>query len=107
MTKYKVVISEAAEMDLNAIAEYYVVALQNLDGAVKLIGSLKEAVLSLAEMPERHQLVSDGYLATKGIRMFPVQKYLVFYTVNKPTCTVNIVRVLYEKRDWEVLLKYN
>ena len=74
MTEYKVGISKAAETDMEKIAEYYAVDLQNPDGALKLIGSIKNAVLSLSEMPQRHQLVNDVYLAAKGMRMFPIQK---------------------------------
>lgn len=107
MIKYKVGISKAAEEDIDKIAEYYAVDLQNPEGALKLISILKDAVLSLSEMPQRHQLVFDEYLAIQGIRMFPVQKYLVFYTVNSTDCIVNIVRVLYEKREWEPLLKHS
>lgn len=105
MAEYEVSISKAAGMDVEKIAEYYAFSLQNPEEALKLIGSIKKAVMSL-EMPERHQVVADGYLAAKGIRMFPIQKYLIFYTVNKTECTVNIVRVLYEKREWEFLLRH-
>lgn len=106
MEKYEVSISKAAGMDVEKIAEYYAFSLQNPEGALKLIDSIKKVVMSLSEMPERHQAAADGSLAAKGIRMFPIQKYLIFYTVNKADCTVNIVRVLYEKREWELLLRH-
>ena len=66
---------------------------------------MKSAIVSLQAMPERHGLVSDKYLAAKGIRMLPVGHYLIFYTVNKAAKEVGIVRVLYGKRDWESLLQ--
>lgn len=105
MAEYEVVISRAAETDISEISEYYAFDLQNPDKASELIGSIKKAVMSLSEMPERHQTVSDEYLALKGIRMFSAEKYLIFYTVNRTDCIVNIVRVLYEKREWMFLLR--
>jgi hypothetical protein len=43
------------------------------------------------------------YLAAKGISKLPTDNYLIFYTVNKSTTTVNIVRVLHGKRDGDVV----
>ena len=44
-------------------------------------------------------------MAFKGIRLLPIDNYLVFYTVNKAAEMVGIVRMLYGRREWETLLK--
>lgn len=105
MSEYKVMISEVADADLEEIADYIAVNLQEPATALKQIGRIKDAMMSLRTMPERHGVVSDKYLASRGIRLLPVDNYLVFYTVNKATATVGIVRVLYGRREWENLLK--
>jgi len=104
MKKYSLVIAEAAEADLNRIADYIFYELKEPATALKQMERIKEAMLALEEMPERQTLVQDQYLAAQGIRKLPVDNYLIFYSVNKSTNTINIVRVLYGKRDWESIL---
>ena len=98
-------ISEAAGEDLEKIADYIAVNLQEPAIALKQIGRIKDAMMSLRTMPERHGVVSDKYLASKGIRLLPIDNYLAFYTLNKKAAMVAIVRVLYGRREWETLLR--
>ena len=105
MDEYKVMISEAADADIEEIADYIAVNLQEPAIALKQIGRIKDAMMSLRTMPERHGVVSDKYLSSKGVRLLPADNYLVFYTVNKTAAAISIVRVLYGRREWEALLK--
>ncbi|MCX7843064.1 MAG: type II toxin-antitoxin system RelE/ParE family toxin [Clostridia bacterium] len=104
MIKYNLVIAEAAEADLNEIADYISYELKEPTTALKQLARIQEAMATLEELPERHSLVQDKYLAAKGIRKLPIDNYLLFYTVNKSANTVNIVRVLHGRRDWESIL---
>ncbi len=104
MKRYNLVIAEAAEEDLDGIADYISYALKEPTTALKQLARIEEAMASLEEPPERHSLVQDRYLAAKGIRKLPMDNYLIFYTVNKSTNTINIVRVLHGRRDWESIL---
>ena len=38
------------------------------------------------------------------IRSIPVKNYLIFYLIDDATKTVNVLRVLYSRRDWTNLL---
>lgn len=104
MLRYNLVIAEAAEADLDGIADYISYELKEPTTALKQLARIQEAMATLEELPERHSLVQDKYLAAKGIRKLPIDNYLIFYTVNKSTNTVNIVRVLHGRRDWESIL---
>lgn len=104
MSTYTLKLAEAAVGDLEGIANYIAVELQEPGAALGQIGRIKEAVLTLQEMPERHSLVADKQLAEKGIRKFLVDNYLVFYTVDNAKQVVNIVRILYGRRKWENIL---
>lgn len=104
MKKYNPVITKAAEADLDGIADYISYELREPVTALKQLARIEEAMMTLEELPERHGLVQDKYLAAKGIRKLPVDHYLIFYTVNKSAYTVNIVRILYGKREWENIL---
>ena len=104
MNEYELRISEAAEKDVEEIADYISLTLQEPVAAKKQITRIKDAVVSLSFMPERHSLVSEEYLASRGIRKILIDKYLIFYTVDNAKQIVNIVRVLYGRREWESLL---
>jgi len=102
--EYNLVISEAAEADLDGIADYISYELKEPITALKQLERIQEAMATLEELPECHSLVQDKYLAAKGIRKLPIDNYLIFYTVNKSTNTVSIVRILHGRRDWESIL---
>ena len=104
MDDYKLMISAAAESDIEGIADYIAVNLREPGIALKQVGRIKDAIVFLREMPERHHVVTDKYLSSKGIRMLTVDNYIIFYVVNKEAGTVSIVRVLYAKREWQTLL---
>ena len=105
MSTYQIRITKAASADLEKIAHYIAINLQEPITALKQINRIKAAIISLQAMPERHNIVADKYLAAKGIRIMPIDNYLIFYIADKTAATVNIIRVLYNKREWEVLLK--
>lgn len=102
--KYEIEITALAQADLKGIAAYISQELQEPETARKLIGRLRKAVFSLEELPKRHAIVSDEYLAAKGVRCILQDQYLIFYVVDEPRQLVQILRVLYARRDWKQLL---
>ena len=96
--------TKPAADDLLEIAEYIGGELREPANANKLVGEIKKAVMSLAQMPTRHAPVADDRLAAQNIRMLMVGKYIVFYIVSEEDGTVTVVRILYSKRNWEYLL---
>ncbi|HWQ72108.1 MAG TPA: type II toxin-antitoxin system RelE/ParE family toxin [Desulfitobacteriaceae bacterium] len=104
MKRYNLAIAEAAEADLEEIADYISHELKEPETALKQLTRIEEAMTTLEELPERYSLVQDKYLAAKGIRKLPIDNYLIFYNINKSINTINIARVLHERRDWESIL---
>jgi addiction module RelE/StbE family toxin len=104
MKQYKVLMTEPAADDLQAIAKYISGELLEPVIAKKLVGKIKEAVMSLDKLPVRHALVADERLAVQGIRMLIVENYIVFYVISEIDETVTVVRILYGGRDWKCLL---
>ncbi|MEI6521798.1 MAG: type II toxin-antitoxin system RelE/ParE family toxin [bacterium] len=104
MKRYHILITEPAAEDLHKIADYIAKELLEPDTAIKLITKIKDAVMSLVEMPTRNMTVSDELLAAQGIRRLIVDNYIVFYVVTENDNTVTIIRVLYGKRQWNSLL---
>ncbi len=100
MEKYKIIIYPIAQNDLMEIVDY----LNTLspDTAMKYYDLLVGQIGSLAELPERCPLVKDTQLRLKGYRTLLVKNYIVFYVVNEST--VEIRRILYNRRQYDVLL---
>lgn len=105
MEHYKLTVYETAKADMRDAVTYVSKTLREPETARSLLQRFRETVLSLALMPERFGLVSDRYLAALGLRMAPVGNYLIFYTVDISTRRVDVVRVLYGRRDWMQILK--
>lgn len=102
--EYSVVVARQAKSDMSEINAYITDELYNPEAALKLLDEIYDQAISLKHMPKMFALVSDERLALLGIRSIPVKNYLVFYTVDDTTRVVNIVRVLYFRRDWTNLL---
>jgi toxin ParE1/3/4 len=62
--------------------------------------SIREQILTLEQFPERYSLVELVSYAAKGIRKMPIENYTVFYLIHRKTCTVHVIRVLYNRRQW-------
>lgn len=75
---YKTIIAEPAELDIATAVQYIAKELQNPVAANKLLDDIESAVASLENMPKRHGLVRNEYLARLGFRFFMVHNYLFF-----------------------------
>jgi addiction module RelE/StbE family toxin len=104
MNRYSVEISDPARQDIVDIVRYISAELNAQKAAQKMFDRLYEGMKNLENNPKRHTLVRDERLASKDYRTLPVKNYLVFYTVEEQTQSVNIIRVLYARRDWTALL---
>ena len=102
--EYRVIVTKPARTDIVSIGRYIAKELHAPESAAALVADIYNEAAGLKHMPKRHALVSDERLAHLGIRLIPIKNYLIFYTVDDALQTVNIVRVLYFRRDWANLL---
>lgn len=102
MGRFSIAISDIAERDLRDIYRYITAELKA--PASNTMDAIEEAMHSLCGMPNRNALVRDEYLAAMGYRREIVKNYSVFYRVDEKQGMVNILRVLYNRRDWQHLL---
>lgn len=101
---WNIVYTEQAECDLRDIFEYIAFNLLVLDTAKKQTRRIMDAILSLEEMPMRHSLYDKDPWYTKGLRLLPIDNYLVFYLPIESEKAVVIIRIMYEGRDINHLL---
>lgn len=96
---YDVRISAQAEEDLRSIYAYIARELQSPQNALGQLLRLEKSISGLDEMPLRYRAYKKEPWHSRGLRIMPVDNYLVFYIPDLETQTVNIVRVMYGGRD--------
>ena len=104
MKKYKVIIEVPAEFDLREAMRYITKTLKEPATASRIYRSIKDKILRLDQMPLRFPLVRDKALAARGLHWMPAENYSVFYVVDENESTVNVLRILYSRREWQTLL---
>ena len=102
---YQVHITKTAEHDIAKAADYIEFVLKNPQAADHLLDVATEKIGELTQMPEKLRLVDDPVLAVWGIRFIRVNNYLAFYTIDEDKKVVIIVRFLYQKSNWNTILR--
>lgn len=96
---YEVIVTDQANADLRGIYEYIAFELLSPDNAAGQLDRLEEHILGLEEFPEKFRSYEREPWNGRGLRVMPVDNYLVFYIPNKDTGVVTGIRVMYAGRD--------
>lgn len=97
--RYRVNITEEAEKDLRAIADFYTDTFSSKEFARKYIHFIEDGIHSLEQFPQRHQVRSFKNKTLNNIRMLPLKSYNIVYTVNTKRREVTVLRILYYRVD--------
>ncbi len=103
--KFEVELSEKADRDLRNIFFYIAIDLCVPDTAEKQLKRLWDAMRSLDELPERYRRYEDEPWHSRGMRVLPVDNYVVLYIPDLDEKIVRIVSVMYSGRDINEQLK--
>lgn len=102
--KYKVLITDIAKEDIKEKKKYILRNFKYREYAEHFSRKMKKAVQELDTLP-------DGY-GTTGFRyrgydiyLKAYKNYLLFYTVDKSTDTVTVLRILQDGMDWENIIR--
>ncbi|MBQ1207907.1 MAG: type II toxin-antitoxin system RelE/ParE family toxin [Lachnospiraceae bacterium] len=98
---YEIEISLQAERDLRDIYEYIAFVLLAPENAIGQLRRLEKGILSLKEYPMRHRKYEKEPWKNRGLRVLPVDNYVLFYIANERLKKVSIVRVMYSGRNIE------
>ena len=96
---YRVELSAEGNDDLRKIYEYIAFELDMSDSAKAQIRRLEERIYALETMPERYRRYEKEPWRTRGLRLMPVDNYVVFYIPNDERRVVNVVRIIYGGRN--------
>lgn len=104
MIQYKIEFSEDARKDLLDIYSYIKYNLEEPNIAENLIQKIKEEIYKLVETANIYAIIDDEIIRKLEIRKILVDNYIVFYKVAKDDKIVQIVRIMYARRNWLNLL---
>ena len=102
---YSVNITDLAEEDILATVKYISNALKNPIVANNLLDEIEKHEKKLEEMPNIYPFVNDEYLSQKGIKYVIIKNYLMFFTIDEKNKIVNVIRFLYGRMNWQIILK--
>ena len=102
---YEVETTDQAETDLRDIYEYIAFELLAPDHASGQLDRLEAHIEGLGEFPEKFRRYDKEPWHGRGMRVMPVDNYLVFYIPDVETALVTIIRVMYAGRDVDAQLQ--
>lgn len=96
---YKIEITKQAKEDLRGIYEYIALTLLTPENAARQIHRLEKSIKSLNQMPMRFRAYEIEPWRSRGVRIMPVDNFVVLYIPNEEMGIVNVFRVMYGGRN--------
>lgn len=100
-----IVITEPAGYDLLDVEYDIGVRLCNPQAATRIVNGILQTIRELEQFPEQHPYVNDDLLKKLFLRMTWFDNYNIFYYYDKNTEIIHIIRILYNRADWQNILK--
>lgn len=104
MNKYEIEFSKEARKDLKDIVRYIKYNLQEPNIALKFANKIKNNIEKLSENPNIYSIIDDKFLKKFELRKMIVDNYIIFYKIDDKQNKVQIVRIMYGRRNWIKLL---
>lgn len=96
---YRIEYSDIAKYDLYWIIIYLSRYPDGHEIAKRKIEKIKKVIRNLEMFPKLYQIGVNEICRKYGIRMIPVEKYLVYYMINEEKAIVTIIRIISEKQN--------
>ncbi len=104
--KYCIVFTMTAESDIDETIEYIASDLSNPEAASAFVDELQEKLEETSQTPKSGKVVENEFLKRDDVRRFLVGHFIVYYIIDESVGDIVILRVVYEKRDQDNILKY-
>lgn len=96
---YKVKVTRQALEQMQEITHYIAHELCTPDAAYTLLEEMENTINSLSDMPVRMSLVDEEPWRTEGVRKALVKNFIIYFWVDDENAKVQVIAVIYEKRD--------
>ena len=101
---YRLIITELAHEDLDAITSYIAVQLANPMAAARFLDEIERCYGFLQSTPEMYELCRDPSLSAKGYRKTVIGNYILVYQIDKAAKSVIINRFFYGGMNYATLI---
>lgn len=91
--------------DIQEIYDYIALELKSTINAEHTISKIRNEIESLGSSPASFRLYPNEPWHSRGLRFMPVGNYIVFYIADEDKKEVNVLRVLYGRRDFTKIWK--
>ena len=99
MEQHVIRVTAQARQHLRLIRDYIAIDLRQPEIAKKLLELLQKEISTLSYMPYRVKLIEEMPWRDMGFRKIRVKNYYIYFWVNDDTREVNIIAVIYVRRD--------
>lgn len=99
MDNYPILYTNNAIKDLRDIYDYISIDLKSPDVAAVQIKRILNEIRSLSLFPKMFKTVEWEPWSNSGMHQMPVDNFIVFYIADDIKMSVQIIRVIYGKRD--------
>jgi plasmid stabilization system protein ParE len=103
--RYNYVLTESAEADIDEAFDYIANELVNPDAASAFADELEEKLEEIYKTSKAGRPVHNPYLKRDDIRRVLVKNYIAYYLINEEAAKIVVLRVVYNRRDQDKLLK--
>ena len=101
---YHVNITDLAEEDITVTVNYISKELKAPVAANILLDEIEKHEEILSESPHMYPNVPDKFLASLGLKFVIIKNYYMFFVIDEKVNVVNVIRFLYNRRDWKNIL---
>ena len=97
--EYEVRITLQVQAHLRETRDYIAQKLLAPEAAKSTVQRLGTVMASLSQMPNRVPLIEEEPWRSEGVRVRAVRNFLIYFWVNEAEKTVQIIAVIYARRD--------
>ena len=99
MDEYKIKVTRQAKEHLAIVREYIATELKEPIVAKRMLELLKSEMMSLQTMPYRVKCIDEQPWGELGFRKIRVKNYYIYFLVDENRKEVQILAVIYVRRD--------
>ena len=103
--RYSYILTEIAEADVEDAFDYISNKLLNPEAASAFADELENILEEICRTPKSGRPVSNPYLKRNDIRRVLIKNYIVYYLIDESGAKIVVLRVVYNRRDQDKILK--
>ena len=103
--RYSYILTETAEADVEDAFDYISNKLLNPEAASAFADELENKLEEICRTPKSGRPVNNPYLKREDIRRVLIKSFIAYYLIDEVEAKIVVLRVVYNRRDQDKLLK--